>query len=228
MPLGGGLILGGLAAGKVIGGLFGNASANKAAKANVRPPYIIPPEYTDNLRMAQQMAQIGLPQQQYNNAQNGINRNLAGGLSILGRSANPGAGLASLLRARNDSQLSLDVQDANARQGNQRLVMNANNQMAGQKLAQQDWNQFKRYEENAAAIRGQKAAARQNIFGGLSDLATLGVTLMDEGNSDGSSKSQNQQSSTPSLYNQPQVNPYNAYGTQQPFGFGSSLLFNKR
>lgn len=176
MPFGGLLIAGGLALTKGVIGAVKNAKANKAARENVRPTYQIPEEYNQNLRMAQQMAQVGLPQQQYNNAFNNINRNQSGALNVLSNTANAGAGLASIVRAGNDATMNLDAQDANARVNNQGRVFAANSALGGQKLAAQQWNSLDKYKENAAAIRGQKQAAQQDINGAIGDVANLGVT----------------------------------------------------
>lgn len=177
MPVTAGLIFaGGSALYKGIKGWIGNNKANKMAKANVRPAYQIPDEYNQNLRMAQQMAQVGLPQQQYNNSFNNINRNQSGALNVLSNTANAGSGLASIVRAGNDATMNLDAQDANARVNNQGRVFAANSALAGQKLAAQQWNSLDKYKENAAAIRGVKQAAQADINGAVGDVANLGIT----------------------------------------------------
>lgn len=175
MPLGGALVLGGIAAVKGVSGLLQKRKANQLAKANTRPTYTIPQEYLDNAALAKQMSQVGLPQQQYNNTVNGINRNLAVGIGALGRSSNPTGSIASIVRGANDAQLGLDAQDAAARMNNQRLFMNQNAILGNQRLAQQQWNQFGRYQENAAAARALRAAGDQNINGALN---TLGGTAL--------------------------------------------------
>ncbi len=155
-------------------GIKQDNEANAIKKGNPRPDYTIPDEYKQNVEMARQMAQIGLPQQQYNNQVNAINQNQAGAVAALSNSNNPGANLASVVRAGNTATGNLNAQDASARQGNQRLFLNENSQLGQQNLAAQQYNKFDKYTENfnqAAALQG---AANQNIQNGVNGIAQLG------------------------------------------------------
>lgn len=147
--------------------------ANMIDKGNQRPAYQIPDEYKQNLAIAKQMATIGIPQQAYNNQQNAISRNQAGAVSALGNSANPGAGLSSIVRAGNDATGNLNAQDAQARLMGKRGVMAANSAIAGQKLAAQQYNQFDRYSENFNRAQALRGAANTNLNNGLNGAAQL-------------------------------------------------------
>ena len=186
MPLGGlataGLIAGGGAA--VLKGLGGVAQyifGKKAEKNNVRPTYEIPEEFQQNLAMAKNMAQVGLPQEQYNNAMTGINRNQAGGLRVLGNSSNPAAGLASIVRAGNDATNGLNVQDANARLQNQRLVLQQNGVLGQQELAKQQYDKFDKYNEFDQKAQQLKQAGLTNAFGAVNELGQLGMISATQG-----------------------------------------------
>lgn len=159
---------------KGLGGLIGIGKANRAAKRNIRPTYEIPKEFQQNVAIADNMARVGMPQQQYNNAINNIGRNQAGAIRQLGRSANPGAGLASMLRSSNDATMNLDAQDANARMNNQRFAFGQRGMMGQQRLAKQNWDKFGNYQEKAATIAQQLGSGKQNAFGALNDLSQLG------------------------------------------------------
>jgi hypothetical protein len=171
-------VIGGASALYGIGkGISQNAKANGIDANNRRPTYTIPQEYQDNVNLARQMAQVGLPQQQYNNQQNNILSNQSSGLQALGRSANVGSGVASVVRASNDASNNLNAQDAAARQNNQRFFIGQNGVLGQQKLAQQQYNQFDKYTEQfnkSAALRG---AANQNIQNGVNGAAGMAAGL---------------------------------------------------
>lgn len=163
---------------KGISGLFSIGKANRAARRNIRPTYQIPKEFQQNVAIAENMARVGTPQQQYNNALNNIGRNQAGALRQLGRSANPGAGLASIVRAGNDATMGIDANDARDRMNNQRFAFGQRGIMGQQKLAQQQYNKFDKYNENAVTIAQQLGSGKQNAFGMLNDLSQLGQLAM--------------------------------------------------
>lgn len=120
------------------------------------------------------MAQIGIPQQAYNNQVNAINQNQAGAVSALGNSANPGGGLAGIVRASNAASGNLNAQDALARNAGTRGVMQANNAIANQKLQSQQYNDFDKYSENfnrSQALKSASNADWQNVFNGAGALA---------------------------------------------------------
>ncbi len=112
-----------------------------------------------------------MPSQQYQNAQNGLNQNQAGAIGALSRSANPGANLASVVRAGDAANANLNANDSSIRQQSQRYSIGQNGLLAQQKIAKQQSDQFDKYGENynkAAALQG---AGMQNVYGGLSDIA---------------------------------------------------------
>lgn len=152
-----------------------NAEANKIDKNNPRPDYQIPDEYKQNVAMAKHMAQIGLPQQQYNNQLNAINQNQAATIGALSRSANPGANLAAIVRGGDNATANLNAQDAAARQNNDRYYIGQNAALGQQKLAQQQYNKFDKYTEDynkSAALRGASAQNLQNGINGAAGLAS--------------------------------------------------------
>jgi hypothetical protein len=89
-----------------------------------------------------------------------------------------GGSVAGLARAGMDATLGLDVADANARMRNQQSAMGYRSLMGQQQLAKQQYDKFAKYEEEAAAAEALKGAGRQNVMGGLSDLANIGMTAM--------------------------------------------------
>jgi len=162
---------------KGIQGLLQGAKGSKLAKKNIRPTYEIPQEFQQNLAIAENMGRVGLPQQQYTQGLQNIQRSQTAGLRQLGRMGRGGS-VAGLARAGMDATLGLDVADANARMSNQRAAMGYRSQIGQQQLAKQQYDKFGRYEEDAAAAEALKGAGRQNVMGGLSDLANIGMTAM--------------------------------------------------
>jgi hypothetical protein len=171
------LISGIPAALKGIQGLAQGAKGSKLAKKNIRPTYEIPQEFQQNLAIAENMGRVGLPQQQYTQGLQNIQRSQTAGLRQLGRMGRGGS-VAGLARAGMDATLGLDVADANARMSNQRAAMGYRSQIGQQQLAKQQYDKFGRYEEDAAAAEALKGAGRQNVMGGLSDLANIGMTTI--------------------------------------------------
>lgn len=189
-----GAISGALGALPIVGGIVRGIDQNKKAsqieKNNVRPTYQIPDEYKQNLTIANHMAQIGLPQQQYNNQLNAINRNQASGIQALGRSQNPTGSIASIVRAGNDANNQLNAQDAQARQQNIFGVINQNAAMANQKLAQQQYNNFDKYTENFNQAQAYRGAANQNFNNVSNGIFQVGAGLLGSGLLGGGDKAQ--------------------------------------
>jgi hypothetical protein len=165
---------------KGIQGIFQGAKGAKLAKKNIRPTYEIPQEFQQNLAIAENMGRVGLPQQQYTQGLQNIQRGQTAGLRQLGRMGRGGS-VAGLARAGMDATLGLDVADANARMSNQKAAMGYRSQIGQQQLAKQQYDKFGKYEEQAAAAEALKGAGRQNVMGGLSDMANIGMTLIGSG-----------------------------------------------
>jgi hypothetical protein len=176
---------------KGVQGIFQGAKGSKLAKKNIRPTYEIPKEFQQNLAIAENMGRVGLPQQQYNQAQQNFQRNQAGALRQFGRMGNP-RGLAGIVRAGNDASLGLDVADANARMSNQRNAMGYRSQMGQQQLAKQNYDKFMKYGEQADAAAALQGAGRQNVMGGLSELSQVGQMAMYNGGFGGKSPTSGQ------------------------------------
>ena len=146
----------------------------KMLKKTIDPGYKIPKGFGKNLGQAEQLAKVGMPSEQYNKAQQDILRNVGTATRQLGRSSNPSAGLASLVRGQNDATLSLNVANAQAKRQNILQAMGARREMAGQQLAQQQYAQ-NRYFDKVNEANARIGAGTQNMFGGLSDIGTAGI-----------------------------------------------------
>jgi|GEM_PF-3382808 len=178
MPLGGLVIAGaGLAYG-AYKSERNSAKANAIQKNLKDPVYHIPGEFYQNREIARQMATLGLPQQQYNNAVNGINQNNAAGLATLSRSANPGSGVAAVTRQSDNAMNSLTAEDAQARQANERYFIGQNGQLGNQELAKQQSDVFDKYTRDFNQMQAYKGAAETGMNNTISGAGQLGMTAL--------------------------------------------------
>lgn len=186
MPAGGlgtaALIGGGLAGvsaiGKGLSSLFQGKAADKIDKNNPYPTQLVQPEYFQNVSLAQQQAQVGTPQEQYQNQLNAINRNQAGGVQALSRSQNPAGSIASIVRAGNDASNTLNAQDAIARNRNLLNLMQQRQTLAQQKQGAWDWNSRQKYLGLLAKSQALRGASMQNLNGAFNDVAGVGSALV--------------------------------------------------
>jgi hypothetical protein len=179
-------VIGGSAIIKGVEGISQNAKASGIEKQNPYPTEGVQQEYFQNVNQAQQMAQQGIPAAAYNNQLNQINQNQAGALSTLGRSANPGANLASIVRQGDQATNNLNAQDAVARNRNMLQLLQERQQLAQQKDKAWDWNYQQRYLGNLAKSQALRQSANANINGALSDVSSGAVSLAALGAFDGS------------------------------------------
>ncbi len=197
-------------------GLLGIGQGKNRAKKNPFPTETVNPLFAQNLAIAEQAGRQGLPQAQVNQAQQGFQRNQNMGLRQLGRMGRP-SNVAGLVRAGNDSQLALDVADANARQANQQRAMGYRSQLAGEQNRVWDWNNKTRFAQEAQASGQQIGAGKQNFMGGLSNLSMLGqYALMGRQGNDGSTGGMwNWATGSPSAQNgwAKSFLPYNPYNS---------------
>jgi len=180
---------------KGVGGILQSGKGRKMAKRLIDPGYKIPKGFSQNLAIAENLAQTGMPSEQYNKAQQDINRAGTAGVRAIGRSSNPAAGVASLFRGQTDAFNNLNVANANARRQNILSAMGYRRDFANQELAQQQYGQQKYFNEmnQANALKG---AGMQNMFGALTDIGTAAATMYGDG---GGSQTMGQK------YNQPQI-----------------------
>jgi len=170
-------VAGGSALIKLGTGLFQSHKANSIENSMKYPIAPVQQEYQENVNTAQQRAQQGIQAAAYNAQLNDINRNQAGALQVLGRSANPGANLAAIVRQGDDATNKLNAQDAIERNRNILGLMNARLQMAQQKDKAWDWNFQQKYLQNLAKANQLRGSAHSNISGAFSELGGAGTKL---------------------------------------------------
>lgn len=163
-------IVGGSALLKVGTGIVQNSKASSIEKQNPYPTAGVENEYFQNVNQAQQMASQGIPAAAYNNQLQQINQNQSGALQALGRSANPGANLASIVRQGDQATNNLNAQDAVARNRNMLQLLQERQMLAQQKDKAWDWNYQQRYLGNLAKSQSLRQSGNANIAGALSDV----------------------------------------------------------
>lgn len=170
-------VAGGSALLKLGTGVIQNGKANSIDKNNPYPNQTVDPIYQQNVNQVTQMSQEGLPAQQYNNSLNLINRNQGSGLQALQRSANPGANLASLVRAGDDATNGLNAQDAAMRNQNLLKLLQERQILAQQKDKAWDWNYQQKYLGNLAKANALRGSSNANVNSGLNELSGTGLAV---------------------------------------------------
>jgi hypothetical protein len=173
-----GALAGGLISG--ITGLFQKHEGKKLMKNNPYVNYDIPSEVFANQASAQAMANQGLPSEQYNKAMQDIQRQQMTAL----KNANDRRGglmsASSIQSGTNNAMLGLNVADAQQKIANQHNLMNVNNQVAGYKDKQWDWNKRNKYQETRDYAMSLMGAGNQNFTGGL-DKVGAGIGMLGAG-----------------------------------------------
>lgn len=180
--LGSGLISG-------ITGLIQRGKANKWLKNNPFPVEGIPREVLEGQGIANNMANTGLPSQQYNNAMKNIQRQQLTALSSAMDRRGALTALPYLTQQTNDAMANLDASDAEARMGNQRYAIGVNNQVANLKRDLYDKNIRNPYMMKRDEMMNQKAAGNINLTSGVDKFLAGGIGLFGGGRRRGSGNS---------------------------------------
>lgn len=162
---------------KGITGAIQTGQANSIDKANIRPVEQVDPIYQQNVNTAQQMAQQGIPQEEINRQLNSINQNQAGAVSSLSNSGNPGANLASIVRAGDNATGQLNAQQAAARNKNTLALIQQRGLLVGAKQNAWNYNYADKYSEQLAKSQALRGAGMQNEAGAANSLIGAGSAL---------------------------------------------------
>lgn len=165
------------AAVKIGQGISQNSKASAIEKSNPYPTEAVQGEYYQNVNQAQSQSNQGIAAPAYNNQLNSINQNQAGAVQALGKSANPGANLASIVRQGDQAANNLNSQDAVARNRNMLQLLQERQTLAQQKDKAWDWNYQQKYLGNLAKSQALRGSANANINSGANDIGSAGLTL---------------------------------------------------
>lgn len=162
-----------------VGKDISNTNKANAIQKNLKTPVdVIPSEFYQNRDIARQMAQVGLPQQQYNNAENNIQQGQAAGISAASRSANPGANISAIVRQGDSAKNTLDAEDAQARQTNQRYFIQENAALGARKDQQEQTNVFDPYTRDFNQMQAYRGAANTTTDNLVNSGLTLGNSIL--------------------------------------------------
>lgn len=161
----------GLGVGQLGYGFFQNQAGKQRAKRVVREGYQIPDEYYQNLGLAEQMAQGGIPQNDlqfmHQNALRQLSSQLSAGLRSGADANTAGDYYGAYLNSLGD----IGVRNAQMQFQNVNALANAREALAGQKLTQFGYNDAKLRDQAQLATMEQQQGM-QNIFGGLNTAAS--------------------------------------------------------
>lgn len=162
-------------------GLFQRGSANRWLKNNQMPVESMPRELLENQGIANNMANTGLPSEQYNNSMKRIQRQQMGALKTAGDRRGVLASLAGLTTAGNDAMADVEAADAAARMQNQKIAMGVNSEVAGVKRDLFDKNKREKFMREWTYNMGKLGSGNQNIIGGFDKMLTGAAGLFGGG-----------------------------------------------
>lgn len=163
--------------GAAVGGLIGGGVSliegeTQKKKANSllgqpRPGYNIPKEVLDNQQISQNLALTGLPSAQYEQAMKNIQRQSNQAISSA-QDRRAGIGLIGTIQQKaNDATANLDAKNAEARRKNIGTLLQQNQNVAGYRDKQFDWNKKQKYQQDYNYGMSLLGAGNQNIVGGI-------------------------------------------------------------
>ena len=220
MPTGGLIIAGAGLAYSAISGAIQEGKANELQKQLKTPVDQIPAEFYQNREIARQMAQIGLPSQQYNNSVNNINSNQAAALAAAQNSNNPAGVIQGVVGQTNRAKANLDAEDAQARENNQRYFIQENSQLGHRKDQQEQANVFDPYTRDFNLMQAYRGAGQQNLNTAAGQAGQLGLAYLNykKNNPETPTVQPGQGTLPPGTAQQMQIPPqyWNVFGDGQP------------
>lgn len=182
-------------------GFFQRRQAKKALSKLIRPQYEIPNEILENQKKAEMAANEGLPSAQYNQAMQNIQRQQNRALMAASDRRGGLMALPGLQQQANDTQLNLDVKNAEQRLKNQQQLYGINSQVAGYRDKAFNINKLQPYQEDKNYYMNLLAAGNQNLLGGADKLLGGGGLLLSGMGKKSRSMTTSNNASRPSYYN---------------------------
>jgi len=171
-----------LAAGLITSGLSGLAKTvlgadqiadgRETLRNAVRPAYEIQDEYYDNVGIANNMAQSGLPAATKDFYSTQAERGLTSSTDALLRSGGGMNAIADIYDRYNQSNMRLAAEDANMQARNIDRLIENNRNLAGQKTTKWSIDKYEPYKDKLRAGTQAVANGTNNVFNGLSGIAS--------------------------------------------------------
>ena len=159
-------------------GIYQTFQGNKLANSMERPDYSIPQEVLDNLTDSQIQALRGLPEEQRQQYMDNIMRSAQTSISALGDRKAGLAGMSGVQQQQNDAYKNLLSMDAQKREENERNLQATRNTMSEYKDKAFQTNEMQPFQDTMAAAEGMQGAGIQNIKGGVTSGAKMGLDYM--------------------------------------------------
>lgn len=156
----------------LITGLGQKKQGQQLAANNPYPQQQVPQAEKDNQQIAAQMANEGLPSQQYAMAMKNIDRSRSAAMrDAYDRRAGVGL-IGQIQQNTNDAKAKLDVANANARIQNQRTLLGVNNKVAGYQQDAFNWNAKNKYNQDYNYSQQLKGAGNANVVHSFDQLGS--------------------------------------------------------
>lgn len=202
-------VAGGLLSG--VTGFFQRRKAKKELAKLHRPEYTIPNEILQNQKRAELAANEGLPSEQYAKGQQDIQRQQNRALLAAGNRRGALMALPGLQQQANDSLLNLNINNAQAKRDNEKVLYGMNAQLAGYKDKAFNINKLQPYQEDKNYYQSMLGAGNQNLIGGIDKLASGAGLLLGNGRKRSSSASSSATATSNPTY-------YNGYDQNSDYG----------
>jgi hypothetical protein len=176
---------------------LGFFSARKWLKNNPYPVESMPREVLENQGIANNMANTGLPSEQFNNSMKRIQRQQLTAMREAGNRRGVLSSLAGIVGAGNDAMADVEAADAQARVNNQRYAIGVNNEVANIKRDLFQKNIRDKYNRDWQQKMGELGSGNQNLVAGVDSMASAGLGLI----GGGSGRTRRARAGNPTYYN---------------------------
>lgn len=156
-------------------GIYQLIRGNQLANSMERPNYSIPQEVLDNLTDAEIQALRGLPAEQRQQYLDNVMRSQQASLGAMDDRKGGLAGLAGVQQQSTDAYRNLLSMDAQARMDAEQRLQGVRTQVADAKDKEWQLNELNPYMETMQAAEAMRGAGLQNIMGGATAGAQMGL-----------------------------------------------------
>lgn len=159
--------------GQIITGIGQKSQANKIARSNVRPTYIIPKSVTDNQAITESRASQGLSDQSKSLYTQESDRGATAGIDAILSGGGSVNNIADLYGARNTGISHMALIDDSMRSANMKALVDQNNTMADFKDKEWQVNMWGPYADKAQAAAALSKQGSDNTWKGINTLGAV-------------------------------------------------------
>ncbi len=159
-------------------GIYQAVKGNRLANSMERPNFEIPQEILDNLTDSQMQALRGMPAEQKQQYIDNVMRSQQAALGAMGDRKAGLAGLGGVQQNAIDAYRNMLSMDAQQRQVNEQALQGVRSNVANYKDKQFQVNQLDPYNQTMQAAEAMKGAGIQNMMGGVTSGAQMGLDYL--------------------------------------------------